>query len=302
MSALTITHTTENGTLIEGTCKGDGSGEVLKRHGWRWHGDCGWYIRGSRGHLPRRATIDQTVAALQAAGFEVAVELDDTPADPGKAEQQRRARATERAKRLTERAEKAEKVAEARDAAARQIGDGIPFGQPILVGHHSEGRHRRDLDRMQANSRQAYEARQEAERLRQAAQAAQANSTPVGKVTLGNRIQTLTTDLRREERMLAKQSDPTSRAASVLGASVERLRAQLDYERTQWDQRVAAGEFVAYGPELVKAGDLVQVNNSWRRVVKANKATCTLETSYSWTDRVEWHKVTDHRATVVAGN
>jgi hypothetical protein len=31
---------------------------------------------------------------------------------------------------------------------ARQIADMIPFGQPILVGHHSEGRHRRDLDRI----------------------------------------------------------------------------------------------------------------------------------------------------------
>ncbi len=30
---------------------------------------------------------------------------------------------------------------------AEQIRAVIPFGQPILVGHHSEGRHRRDLDR-----------------------------------------------------------------------------------------------------------------------------------------------------------
>lgn len=29
--------------------------------------------------------------------------------------------------------------------------DGIPFGQPILVGHHSEGKHRRAIERCHAN-------------------------------------------------------------------------------------------------------------------------------------------------------
>ena len=38
-----------------------------------------------------------------------------------------------------------------RNKAAKEISDGIPFGQPILVGHHSEGRHRRDLARINSN-------------------------------------------------------------------------------------------------------------------------------------------------------
>lgn len=33
---------------------------------------------------------------------------------------------------------------------AATIADGIPFGQPILVGHHSERRHRRDCERIRA--------------------------------------------------------------------------------------------------------------------------------------------------------
>lgn len=32
--------------------------------------------------------------------------------------------------------------------AAQQISSGIPMGQPILVGHHSEAGHRRDLEKM----------------------------------------------------------------------------------------------------------------------------------------------------------
>lgn len=40
---------------------------------------------------------------------------------------------------------------------ARVIADGIPLGQPVLVGHHSEKRHRRDLDRIDSGMRQGVE-------------------------------------------------------------------------------------------------------------------------------------------------
>lgn len=42
---------------------------------------------------------------------------------------------------------------------------GIPMGQPILVGHHSEKRHRKHLERIENKVRKGYEAAKEAERL-----------------------------------------------------------------------------------------------------------------------------------------
>ncbi|WP_394277249.1 DUF3560 domain-containing protein [Luteococcus sp.] len=296
MSELTITHTSEDGTLIAGTSKGDGSAEVLKMHGWRWSSACGWYIRGSRGHQPRRAVIEGTVRGLQAAGFSVAVDLDTTPQDPAEAERQRRERAAERAEHLNDRAARAEREAQSRESSAKRIADGIPLGQPILVGHHSEGRHRRDIARMNSNHEKAFELRQKADGLRHAAAAAEANSAPVGKVTLGNRIEKLAADLRAQERSLAKVGDPTSRAAQVYRERAEQLRARLDYEQGEWDRRVAAGEFIAYGPDSVRVGDAVKVSGRWESVVKVNKASCSVSTGYSWTDRVAWHKITGHRA------
>jgi hypothetical protein len=47
----------------------------------------------------------------------------------------------------------------------------IPLGQPILVGHHSEGRHRRHLERLESHARKGVEALKDAERLEQAAAA-----------------------------------------------------------------------------------------------------------------------------------
>jgi hypothetical protein len=62
-----------------------------------------------------------------------------------------------RADRLDEWAGKREAKAEAAEASARQLADQIPFGQPILVGHHSEGHARRDADRIYNRTAKAYE-------------------------------------------------------------------------------------------------------------------------------------------------
>lgn len=45
-------------------------------------------------------------------------------------------------------ATKTEQAANAARDASHRLGDAIPFGQPILVGHHSEGRARRDHERI----------------------------------------------------------------------------------------------------------------------------------------------------------
>jgi Spy/CpxP family protein refolding chaperone len=41
--------------------------------------------------------------------------------------------------------------------SARVVADGIPMGQPILVGHHSERRHRRDIARIDSGMRNGVE-------------------------------------------------------------------------------------------------------------------------------------------------
>lgn len=63
-------------------------------------------------------------------------------------------------------AEAARRFKTATDAVA-----GIPFGQPILVGHHSEKRHRAALKRCDDNMRKGVEASKESERTRGAAAA-----------------------------------------------------------------------------------------------------------------------------------
>lgn len=62
-----------------------------------------------------------------------------------------------RADRLREWAEKRRSKSASAFKTADQAVAGIPFGQPILVGHHSERRHRAALDRHDTNMRKAFE-------------------------------------------------------------------------------------------------------------------------------------------------
>ncbi len=87
----------------------------------------------------------------------------DTNIDPTVQDvlEQRRAHLEEkqayREDRYAELADKHRKASNACYSAAKQIGDMIPMGQPILVGHHSERRHRKDIERIDNNMRASIE-------------------------------------------------------------------------------------------------------------------------------------------------
>ncbi len=66
-----------------------------------------------------------------------------------------RERRAAKADRLREWADKRDVKATATRAATDQLADSRPFGQPILVGHHSEKRARRDQDRIYSGMRRS---------------------------------------------------------------------------------------------------------------------------------------------------
>jgi cell division septum initiation protein DivIVA len=79
------------------------------------------------------------------------------------------ARKAARIERTKARAASLERAAESAHASAKAVADRIPMGQPILVGHHSERRHRRDIGRIQGGFTKAAELHREAETLRRRA-------------------------------------------------------------------------------------------------------------------------------------
>lgn len=64
-------------------------------------------------------------------------------------------RAEERAERFEDYSQSRRQDAEQAHAAVERITDGIPLGQPILVGHHSEKHARKDAERIESGMRKA---------------------------------------------------------------------------------------------------------------------------------------------------
>jgi hypothetical protein len=80
-----------------------------------------------------------------------------------------------KAARFRQLAEKHANIATGRHFAARERLEVIPLGQPILIGHHSEKRHRRDLKRIDEHFAKAKEHHDKAEYFRRRAAAAESN-------------------------------------------------------------------------------------------------------------------------------
>jgi hypothetical protein len=147
VNRLTITHTHTEGTAAEGTSKGDAAGPILKANGFVFRYGA-WRIRGSRDRMASWR-VEAAAEALRAAGFEVEVRTDDTPRPTVVVEAERAERAAARADRFAGYAANAQARSVAAGARADQLAAGIPLGQPVLVGHHSQRRHERHLERIQ---------------------------------------------------------------------------------------------------------------------------------------------------------
>ncbi|MFH8253090.1 DUF3560 domain-containing protein [Microbacterium sp. B2969] len=307
MTALTITHTAAAGTLLEGTNKGDGSAEILRGTGWRWSARiASWYVPRSRDRAPSRHLIARTAQLLEEAGFEVEVEIDATPRSASDVEQDRHDRAAQRVDELTARAAHQGDRAQQSEAVARRIADGIPFGQPILVGHHSEARHRRDLARAQRARDIEHDARTQQEDLeRRAAATAAADAARSEPRAVARRISTLETQLRKITRSiegyrnhLGDQFPPAS------GDQLTRLRdelAHVDEDLAHWTrvraQQIADGSAIALTRDDVACGDLVAYRGQWFPVLRVNAKSVSVRSlaGGSWTDTIPYHQISGHR-------
>jgi hypothetical protein len=121
---------------------------IMKANGWRWSRNLGaWFLPRTF----RPETVDDYVArtteALKAAGIDVETVDGERDDDQTRAER-RLARDRELVDVHERRAGGARVAGQALYDDAHRMADAIPFGQPILDGHHSEGRDRRYRDRI----------------------------------------------------------------------------------------------------------------------------------------------------------
>ena len=113
-------------------------------------------------------------------------------------------RAEERSDRFETYSEKRLAEAQGVKRSVDRIADGIPFGQPILVGHHSERRARKDAARIQNGMAKAVKLWETSEywQSRAAGALRHAKYKELPSVR-ARRIKTLEADLRRQQRIIA---------------------------------------------------------------------------------------------------
>jgi hypothetical protein len=131
-----------------------------------------------------------------------------------------------RRERLAARAERlAEKSQQAFARSSRAM-DGIPFGQPILVGHHSEGRHRAALKRSDNAMRQCCEllkqANETARRAESIGSGGISSDDPDAVTKLEQRLAEL-----EAKRIKIKARDHESWELSNLAANIRRIKQRI---------------------------------------------------------------------------
>lgn len=298
---LSITHSSEAGTLIEGTENGDGTNEVLKACGWRWSRNLGlWFVPRSRDAAPKRAVIAATQRALTDAGFEVSVEVDAAPRDQGEAITDRVERSQQREATLRTKAERLRDSATRHDTASDALAESFPAGQPLLVGHRSFRAASRRQDKLHDHARRAVELQRDADRLEAAADAARSSAASVESPhVVARRIDRLGAQVRKIRRNLDSVKDRDGAQyeeyRARVGEELQHLEAQLEHWEQVRAQQVTTGATTNYGKDNVAAGDIVKVRGDWYRVARANAKSVSLKTEYSWVQRTPWHEVQDHR-------
>lgn len=286
---IEITHTRREGTLIEGTSQGDGAAEILRlreygrtqRQPFRWSRnlDC-WYLPHSRDHATNTPSLELLAQRLRDAGFEVTLTIDNADRRSfGEAEEEREEKAEGRAARFGEYVASAARSSEAAWKRSRDISERFAFGQPILVGHHSEGRARRDQARMDDAMRKSIGESDRAAHWTSRAQAA-ANYRQFKKDpgrTL-RRLDKLRADLRAVEKWQRGES-AKGFSRNPADPELEIEHQELTEEIEHWEQVVKDAEaegFKVWSRADFTRGDFVLYRGTWYEVLRVNPKSVTI--------------------------
>lgn len=289
---ITIEHTPDGGTIVHGTEKGSPAIQVLKDNGFRWSRNLGsWYQPRTRDQRPNQRKIDRTAEALEKAGFSVGKAIDNDRRSAADREAAKAQRADERAEALSNKADRRARDAEVAEAKHRAASDALPWGgEPIKVGHHSEGRHRRAIEKSFNALGKSVEADREAKRAADRADtAARATDRRNNPVTVGNRIETIRADIARLEKRNLSDSGKDRLAD---------LKDDLAYWSDVRAQQIKDGVVPDASPETIKAGDLVSVkNHGMAKVTKVNKTSLdvVVDEKTGRSLRYKFHEVTKHK-------
>ncbi|WP_264003372.1 DUF3560 domain-containing protein [Mycolicibacterium sphagni] len=315
---IEISHTAADGTLVDGTSRGDGTNTILKSHGFRWFRTIGmWGISGSRDKQPNTYKINRCAEALRAAGHEVTVTVDTGHRDVAEAEADLAARQAARADALDAKADRKQAAADAASLAHDRAYAALPpFGEPIKIGHHSERRHRNAIDKAWNALGKSVETQREAdETVRRANIAANAQKYRHNPVTIRNRIDKWEAEQRADQRhvdgrprrqvgtwngepVYDEQAPASGGRREALLARMSQRADEIAYWQAVLAEMKSAGTATDYSRETIHKGDRVLYRGSWYEVVRANPKTVSVHFfggAQNWSNTIKYQEIKDHK-------
>jgi hypothetical protein len=302
---------TGDGTLVHGTDKDDLEiRAALREARFKFSRNLdAWFLPRPWSYAVRSQRVRQFVTVVEALGREVDVEERRArERSSAEIETDRVARAEARAERMADRSTASSAAAAASFAEAQAVQEMIPPGQPILVGHHSERRHRKDLEKIDRKLDAGVEASRAAEtyerRADSAAYEARKNENPA---LIKRRLERLEADRRRIDRRIDGSYDPWAKPAEP--AERERLgqeAADLD-EQIAFQRGLLASAETERGRlwrrEDFRIGDEVLYHGTWYPVKRVNPKSLSIpplldqgkDLGRSWTEKLPYDRVRGRR-------
>lgn len=292
MSDVTISHSHAEGTLVDGTERGDGCNEILKRHGFRWFPSIKQFgIRNSRDRAAQRLTINAAAEALRAAGHTVTVEIDDEVRDNDTVRADRHERLEDRRAALTRKGERLAAEGDARYKASNAMVEHIPMGQPVMPGRRGQA-HRNLLERSVNTAIRGAQASIAAQQMPARVEASRrAEARAERPDVIKRRVDRMEAELRGIDRRLARLTPGPSLVREQYEADRAVLQERIKGDQELLEQARAEGRFGQYSRDNVHKHDLVLIRGQWRTVARANAKTVSVTTGYSWTDKYGWEEV-----------
>ncbi len=177
-------------------------------------------------------------------------------------------RKLEKAARYEVYSKNAEFRSESRSKSANAISSFIPMGQPILIGHHSEGRHQRDLKRIDTCMQKSIEESKKSEYFSdKASRLLDGDSKLENREFVGNRIETIKAEIAALSKWAGTENPRLIQAQ-------EKLEYWLNC-MSQIEAKMKENGVIVPSPDTIKVGDLIN-SIGWYPVIKINKKTVTI--------------------------
>jgi hypothetical protein len=191
----------------------------------------------------------------------------------------------------------------------KRISSMIPFGQPILVGHHSEGRHRRDIKRMDKGMRKSIELSNKAGEYERRLKALENNyaissddpeaiSKLKKKALMLEKKRELIKDQNKKLRKAGKKGNPTW-VLSNLGQNITSVKKRIKFLTEQ--SKIKPSSKTIKGIRVIKNPDINRLQLEFPGIPKPETRTLLKRSGFRWSpSQGRWQRQLNNSAVYAA--